>query len=72
MGGTSRCSNSGKPSRAEDVLSSAERNELMRLRRENKQLQQERDILANSSRIQPRPLAKKHAATKLVLEIRSV
>jgi transposase len=41
--------NSGKPVRGKDVLSSAERDELMRLRRENKRLQQERDILAKAT-----------------------
>ena len=41
--------NSGKPVRGKDVLSGAERDELMRLRRENKRLQQERDILAKAT-----------------------
>ena len=41
--------NNGKPVRGKDVLSSAERDELMRLRRENKRLQQERDILAKAT-----------------------
>ena len=36
----------GKPIRGKDVLSSAEREELARLRRENRQLKLERDILA--------------------------
>ena len=40
---------SGKPARNKDVLSSAEREELARLRRENKRLQQERDILAKAT-----------------------
>jgi transposase len=40
---------SGKPARDKDVLSSAEREELARLRRENKRLQQERDILAKAT-----------------------
>src|SRR5512134_615702 len=40
---------SGKPVRGKDVLSSAERDELVRLRRENKRLQQERDILAKAT-----------------------
>ena len=40
---------SGKPARGKDVLSSAEREELARLRRENKRLQQERDILAKAT-----------------------
>jgi transposase len=39
----------GKPARGGDVLSSAEREELARLRRENKRLQQERDILAKAT-----------------------
>ena len=37
---------SGKPARGKDVLSTVEREELARLRRENKQLKLERDILA--------------------------
>jgi transposase len=40
---------SGPPARGKDVLSSAEREELARLRRENKRLQQERDILAKAT-----------------------
>lgn len=40
---------SGKPARAKDVLSSLERDELARLRRENKQLKMERDILAKAT-----------------------
>ena len=47
-------------------LSASERRELLELRRKLKQVQMERDILANSSRAVPRPLAKKHAAPKLV------
>ncbi len=39
----------GKPVRGKDVLSSAEREELSRLRRENRQLRQERDILAKAT-----------------------
>ena len=40
----------GKPTRAgKDVLSSAEREELARLRRENRRLQVERDILAKAA-----------------------
>ena len=39
----------GKPARNKDVLSSAEREELARLRRENRQLRQERDILAKAT-----------------------
>lgn len=40
---------SGKPVRGKDVLTSAERDELARLRRENRQLKQERDILAKAT-----------------------
>ena len=40
---------SGKPGRSRDVLSTAEREELTRLRRENKQLKLERDILAKAT-----------------------
>ncbi len=40
----------GKPVAGKDVLTSAEREELVRLRRENRRLQTERDILANSPR----------------------
>ena len=40
---------SGKPCRGKDVLSSAEREELARLRRENRQLKLERDILAKAT-----------------------
>ena len=40
---------SGKPARGKDVLSTAEREELARLRRENKQLKLERDILAKAT-----------------------
>ena len=39
----------GKPVRGKDVLSSAEREELARLRRENRQLKLERDILAKAT-----------------------
>jgi transposase len=39
----------GKPVRGKDVLSSAEREELARLRRENRRLQPERDILAKAT-----------------------
>jgi transposase len=39
----------GKPVRGRDVLSSAEREELSRLRRENRRLKQERDILAKAT-----------------------
>ncbi len=40
---------SGKPVRGKVVLASAERDELARLRRENRQLKQERDILAKAT-----------------------
>jgi transposase len=39
----------GKPSTGKDALSSAEREELNRLRRENRRLQTERDILAKAT-----------------------
>jgi len=39
----------GRPIPGRDVLSTAEREELARLRRENKRLQQERDILAKAT-----------------------
>ena len=39
----------GKPVRGKDVLTSAERDERARLRRENRQLKLERDVLAKGS-----------------------
>jgi transposase len=39
----------GKPARGKDVLSTAEREELARLRRRVRQLEQERDILAKAT-----------------------
>jgi transposase len=39
----------GKPARGKDLLSSAEREELVRLRRQVRQLQTERDILAKAT-----------------------
>jgi transposase len=45
---TQAAADAGKPAR-KDVLSSAEREELARLRRENRQLKQERDILAKAT-----------------------
>jgi len=39
----------GKPVRGKDVLSTVEREELARLRRQVRQLQQERDILAKAT-----------------------
>ena len=41
--------NAGKPVRGKDVLSTPEREELARLRRQVRQLQQERDILAKAT-----------------------
>ena len=40
---------SGKPTRGKDVLNTIEREELARLRRENKQLKLKRDILAKAT-----------------------
>ena len=45
----------GKPLPGKDGLSSAERDELARLRRENRRLQMERDILANRLHGAPLP-----------------
>ena len=47
-------------------LSAAERHELIELRRRLKQVQMERDILANNSRDVSRPFAKKHLAPTLL------
>ena len=46
--------------RRHDGLTSAEREELARLRRENRQLKLEREILANRLRGVPRPYGQKH------------
>ena len=46
----------GKPLPGKGGLTSAEREELTRLRRENRRLQMERDILANRRRGVPRPI----------------
>ena len=46
-------------------LTTAERDELARLRRENRRLQAERDILANPLRGAPRPWEEKHPAPTL-------
>ena len=56
----------GKPVRGKDVLTSAEREELARLRRRVRQLEQERDILANRLRGAPRPWEQKHPAPTLL------
>ena len=40
---------SGRPARNKEMLSNAEREELARLRRENRQLKVERDILAKAT-----------------------
>jgi len=55
---------SGKPARNKDVLTSIERDELVRLRRDNRQLEQERDILANHLHGAPRPWQKKLSASR--------
>ena len=60
---------SGKPARGKDVLSTVEREELARLRRENKQLKLERDILANRLRGVPRPWRKKLPAPRLLARL---
>ena len=60
---------SAKPVRGKDVLSTAEREELARLRRENKQLKLERDILANRLRGVPRPWRKKLPAPRLLARL---
>jgi transposase len=52
----------GKPLPGKDGLTTSEREELARLRRENRRLQQERDILANRPRDEPLPWVKKHQA----------
>ena len=46
---TQSAADAGKPVRGKDVLSSAEREELARLRRRVRQLEQERDILAKAT-----------------------
>ena len=46
----------GKPLPGKDGLSTAEREELTRLRRQVRQLQIERDVLANRRRGVPRPI----------------
>ena len=44
-----------EPKPANPALTAAEREELVRLRRENKQLRQERDILSRATSLEPRP-----------------
>ena len=56
---------SGKPVRGKGVLSTAEREELARLRRENKQLKLERDILANRLHGAPLPCGIETPAPRL-------
>ena len=56
---------SGKPARGKDVLSTVEREELARLRRENKQLKLERDILANRLHGAPLPCGIETLAPRL-------
>lgn len=46
---TQATADSGKPGRNKDVLTTAEREELTRLRRQVRQLQQEREILAKAT-----------------------
>jgi len=46
---TRAAADQGKPSKNKDVLSSAEREELSRLRRQVRRLQEERDILAKAT-----------------------
>ena len=55
----------GKPLHCKDVLTSAERDELARLRRSVRQLEQERDILANRPRGESLPWVKKQQAPTL-------
>ena len=46
---TRAAADAGKPARGKDVLSTVEREELARLRRRVRQLEQERDILAKAT-----------------------
>ena len=55
----------GKPLPGKDGLSSAERDELARLRRENRRLQMERDILANRLHGAPLPCGIETLAPRL-------
>jgi len=55
----------GKPQPGKDVLSTAEREELARLRRQVKRLEQERDILANRLRGAPLPCGIETPAPRL-------
>ena len=59
--------NAGKPVRGKDVLSSAEREELARLRRRVRQLEQERDILANRLHGAPFPCGIETPAPRLAM-----
>lgn len=56
----------GRPLPGKEGLSSAEREELAQLRRQVRQLQMERDILANRPRGAPLPRGKKHLAPTLL------
>ena len=56
---------SGKPLPGKDVLSTAEREELARLRRQVKRLEQERDILANRLHGAPPPCGIETPAPRL-------
>ena len=59
----------GKPLPGKDDLTSAERAELTRLRRDNRRLQMERDILANRLRGAPLPCGKETPAPRLAMRL---
>ena len=59
----------GKPLPGKDGLSSAERDELARLRRENRRLQMERDILAKRLRGAPLPCGIETPAPSLAMRL---